>query len=60
MLTNTKDLQQPGRRPVTELVRLGKLEDILNSQASPELKAACIEMALAGASSRNKGRPSGK
>jgi hypothetical protein len=43
-----------GRRdPITQLVKFGKLEDVLNSQASPEFKATCIEMAIAG-----KARPS--
>ncbi|MXO71877.1 hypothetical protein [Alteraurantiacibacter buctensis] len=33
----------------TKLVVLGSLDDVLGSQASPELKAACIAMALEGA-----------
>ena len=60
MLPNRKDLQQSGRLPLTELVRLGKLEDILKSQASPELKAACIEMAAAGSAVSRKFRQAGK
>lgn len=40
------------REPPTRLVVFGNLEDILNSQASPQLKAACIEMDIEASASR--------
>lgn len=49
-------MPQPGpsgrRNPITQLEKFGKLEDVLNSQASPELKAACIKMAIEGKARR--------
>ncbi|MXO72503.1 hypothetical protein [Alteraurantiacibacter buctensis] len=41
-------------RPSAELVRLGTLEEVLNSQASPALKAACVEMGIEAAARRRK------
>lgn len=47
----------PGRpNPIAELVKFGKLEDVLKSPASPELKAACIVMAIQG-KARQNGKP---
>jgi hypothetical protein len=53
--TNNKP-QVPGRKPLAKLRPLGKLEDILESQASPEFKAACIEMGMEAAARRSKAK----
>lgn len=37
------------RKPASRLVTLGSLDDVLSSQASPEVKAACIELGLEAA-----------
>lgn len=56
MSSNPQPSPSGRRSPITELVQFGKLEDVLNSQASPELKAACIKMAIEG-KARRTGKP---
>ena len=46
-MTEMANCAQPSAARRTALTRLGKLEDVLASDASPEVKSACIELAIA-------------
>lgn len=39
-----KEARRDWQRPIAQLKRYGSLQDILNSNASAEFKAACVEM----------------
>ncbi len=43
-MKNPTKVEGTQRKPIASLTRLGTLDEVLRSQASPELKAACIDM----------------